>query len=146
MDGRPSEITAPDDPNGSLESVILPSAPTPRPTGKGRLVRRVIGILLTLTIFAWIFKPIILHWSDVKDRIHHTSLGRILFASLIFSIFLFVFRALTWRRILIGFGYRLPIAPTVRIWSSSELSRYLPGVIWQVVSRIYARQTVRRPR
>src|SRR6185437_6574956 len=62
---------------------------------------------------------------------------RVFCASLIFSAFLFIFRATTWRRILIGFGYRIPVAPTVRIWSSSELSRYLPGVIWQVVSRIY---------
>ena len=33
--------------------------------------------------------------------------------------------------------YRVPLAPAVRIWSTSELARYLPGVIWQVVGRIY---------
>ena len=36
-----------------------------------------------------------------------------------------------------GLGHELPIAVTTRIWSSSELARYLPGVIWQVVGRVY---------
>jgi hypothetical protein len=54
-----------------------------------------------------------------------------------FALFLFAFRAMIWRRILIAFGYRLPIAPAVRIWSTSELARYLPGAIWQVIGRVY---------
>ena len=54
-----------------------------------------------------------------------------------FAIFLFAFRAMAWRRILIGFGHRLPIAPTTRIWSTSEMARYLPGVIWQVAGRVF---------
>ncbi|HSZ59649.1 MAG TPA: lysylphosphatidylglycerol synthase domain-containing protein [Tepidisphaeraceae bacterium] len=95
------------------------------------------GIVITAAIFAWIFKPIVQHWEQVKDRIHHSSGWRVLVASLMFAAFLFAFRASTWRRILVGFGHRIPMAPAVRIWSSSELSRYLPGVIWQVVSRIY---------
>ena len=110
-------------------------------TGGGRQhgvwLRRGVGILITLAIFAWILKPIVLHWEQVKDKIAQTSWPRVALASLMFSLFLFVFRASTWRRILRGFGYRIPLAPAVRIWSSSELSRYLPGVIWQVVSRIY---------
>ena len=44
---------------------------------------------------------------------------------------------MVWRRILIGFGHYLPVAPATRIWSTSELARYLPGVIWQVAGRVY---------
>jgi len=102
-----------------------------------RWLARGVGIVITAAIFAWIFKPIVQHWEQVKDRIHHSSGWRVLVASLMFAAFLFAFRASTWRRILVGFGHRIPMAPAVRIWSSSELSRYLPGVIWQVVSRIY---------
>jgi hypothetical protein len=100
-------------------------------------LRRGLALLITAAIFAWIFRPIVQHWDQVKDRIHHTSTGRVLLASFMFAAFLFLFRASTWRKILRGFGYRIPWAPAIRIWSSSELSRYLPGVIWQVVSRIY---------
>jgi hypothetical protein len=44
---------------------------------------------------------------------------------------------MVWRRILIGFGHYVPVAPATRIWSTSELARYLPGVIWQVAGRVY---------
>ena len=63
------------------------------------------------------------------------SWSRVALASVMFSMFLFVFRALAWRRILIGFGHRLPIPAATRIWATSEMARYLPGVIWQVVGR-----------
>jgi hypothetical protein len=54
-----------------------------------------------------------------------------------FAVFLFVFRATTWRWLLLGMGERLPVAAAARIWSVSELARYLPGAIWQVLGRIY---------
>jgi hypothetical protein len=58
-------------------------------------------------------------------------------ASVMFAMFLFLFRAMTWRRVLKGFGHKLPYAAATRIWSTSELARYLPGAIWQVVGRVY---------
>jgi lysylphosphatidylglycerol synthase-like protein len=56
--------------------------------------------------------------------------------AVMFAVFLFAFRVLSWWRILDGFGHRLPLAPATRIWSISELARYLPGMIWQVVGRV----------
>jgi hypothetical protein len=99
--------------------------------------RRGAGVLVTLVIFAWILKPVLKNWDQVKDRVGQTDWSRVLLASAMFAAFLFVFRAMSWRRILAGFGYRLPVAPATRIWSASELARYLPGVIWQVVGRVY---------
>lgn len=100
-------------------------------------VHRLLAVGVTAAIFVWILKPIVRNWDQVKDRVWETSWTRVLVASVMFSIFLFLFRAMSWRRILIAFGYRLPVAPATRIWSSSELARYLPGVIWQVVGRVY---------
>lgn len=137
MDGQPEDQAPLNDDEQSSRLAPAEREILIVPSSKPRWLRRVIGICLTLAIFAWIFKPIVLHWDQVKDRIHDTRVAPVLFASLMFAAFLFVFRAMSWRRILIGFGHRIPVAPTVRIWSSSELSRYLPGVIWQVVSRIY---------
>lgn len=102
-----------------------------------RWLRRVGGFAVTAAIFVWILKPVVRHWDQVKDRAGQTSWGRVLLASVMFSAFLFAFRAMSWRRILTAFGHRLPVAPATRIWSSSELARYLPGVIWQVVGRVY---------
>ena len=103
----------------------------------GKYVNRVVGVLITGVILVWMIKPVVQRWDQVKDRIWDTNWTRVLFGSVMFAGFLFVFRAMSWRRILIGFGHRLPVAPATRIWSTSELARYLPGMIWQVVGRVY---------
>ncbi len=100
-------------------------------------LRRTIGVVVTVAIFVWIFKPIVREWHGVSERIATIRWSRFLLAAAMFAVFLFVFRAMVWRRILIGFGHRLPVASATRIWSTSELARYLPGVIWQVVGRAY---------
>lgn len=134
--GFGSFAISPDKQNVDPSSAHQPPA-RPRRSPAQVWFRRSIGIAITLAIFIWMFRPIVRHWQQLKDRIELTSWWRVMLASLMFSAFLFFFRMTTWRRILIGFGYRLPIAPATRIWSSSELARYLPGVIWQVVSRVY---------
>ena len=51
-------------------------------------------------------------------------------------MFLALVRAMTWRSILFGFGFPVPRPAALRVWITSELSRYLPGAIWQVISRV----------
>ncbi|HEV2295906.1 MAG TPA: lysylphosphatidylglycerol synthase transmembrane domain-containing protein [Tepidisphaeraceae bacterium] len=101
---------------------------------------RALSLTITILILLWILKPIQDQWHQIREEILRTSPGRIarfLIASAMFAAFLFLWRALVWRRILIGFGYRLPVRVATRIWSISELARYLPGAIWQVVGRVY---------
>jgi hypothetical protein len=88
-------------------------------------------------IFGWMIRKIARHWDDVREHLADISKINFMIAAVLFAIFLFAFRALVWRRILKRLGYRLPVAPATRIWSSSELARYLPGVIWQVAGRVY---------
>ena len=99
--------------------------------------KKVLGVVLTVGIFVWILKPIVLNWDKVKDRVWEMNWGRVAIGSVMFAAYLFFFRALVWRRLLKNFGHKLPIWPTTRIWSTSELARYLPGSVWQVVGRVY---------
>jgi len=99
--------------------------------------RRVASAALMAAIFGWMGHKVALHWAEVRDRAGSIHVGTFLLASAMFAAFLFVFRAMSWRRIVAGFGYRLPVAPAARIWSTSELARYVPGVIWQVAGRVY---------
>lgn len=100
-------------------------------------LRRAVAVALTVAIFVWILRPIVRDWPIVRERVLATNWWRVLGASAMFASFLFVFRALMWRRILRSLGHALPVAPATRIWSTSELARYLPGMIWQVVGRQY---------
>ena len=100
-------------------------------------LRRAVGLGITVAIFAWILKPIVRHWDEVGQRVMATNWWRVLLASAMFAAFLYFFRVLAWWRILKRLGHRLPLPAATRIWSTSELARYLPGVIWQVVGRAY---------
>jgi hypothetical protein len=80
-------------------------------------------------------RPLRKNWPAVREQIAALNVGQFLFASVLFAGFLLCFRALSWRRIVKAFGYKLPYGAAVRIWSTSELARYLPGAIWQVVGR-----------
>src|SRR5437899_1413262 len=100
-------------------------------------LKRAIGVAITLAIFAWMLKPVVQKWDQVGQRVKGIDWGLFGLAAVMFAAFLLVFRVISWRTILAGFGYRLPLAPATRIWSTSELARYLPGVIWQVVGRVY---------
>lgn len=115
----------------------LPAPPLRRRGGVMSWVRKGLGVLITVLIFVWILKPIVLHWGEIGHRILATNWWRVLAASALFACFLFIFRVLSWRRIVKDMGCPVPLAPATRIWSTSELARYLPGVIWQVVGRAY---------
>lgn len=97
--------------------------------------RRSIGIVIAAAIFFWMAKPIIRDWPHIRPYIHEINPGRFILAAVMFSVFLFVFRAVVWRLILTGFGHALPSAASLRIWCTSELARYIPGSIMQVIGR-----------
>ncbi|MBV8781453.1 MAG: flippase-like domain-containing protein [Phycisphaerae bacterium] len=101
-------------------------------------LKRVCAVAITVWIFTRICRPIVDHWSDpdVQRRLHEIEPWRFAVAVGMFSIFLFAFRALAWRRIMRSFGFLLPVAPAVRIWSTSELARYVPGAVFQVIGRV----------
>ena len=100
-------------------------------------LRRAAAVAITVWIFAIMIEPLRENWPIVREQIAAISWWRFALASLMFAGFLLYFRAMAWRRILKAFGYRLPYAPAARIWATSEMARYLPGAIWQVVGRVY---------
>ena len=101
-------------------------------------LKRVLGATITVLIFTHICRPIVEHWNDpeVQRRLHELEPWRFGVAVAMFAIFLFTFRAMAWRRIVQAFGFALPIPAAVRIWSTSELARYVPGAVFQVIGRV----------
>src|SRR6185436_3965644 len=100
-------------------------------------LKRAVVVALTLWVVMIMIRPLRAHWPQVKEQIAALRVWEFLLAVLMFSVFLLVFRAVSWRKALKGFGYKLPYGAATRIWSTSELARYLPGAIWQVVGRVY---------
>lgn len=100
-------------------------------------LKRMIAIGITLAIFYYMLRPLYVEWDSLRPRIAELRWGRLAGGALMFAFFLFFFRSLSWRAILAALGHRLPVGASTRIWSTSELARYLPGVVWQVVGRVW---------
>ena len=100
-------------------------------------VRRALALGITIAIFWMMVLPLKEQWPVVRSQLNPFIIARFAFAAVMFAVFLFAFRVLTWWRILKSFGHVLPLAAATRIWATSELARYLPGSIWQVVGRVY---------
>lgn len=49
----------------------------------------------------------------------------------------YLVRPLGWTRLIGGFGHGIPYWDIYRVYRKSELSRYVPGGIWQFATRVY---------
>jgi hypothetical protein len=100
-------------------------------------VKRFAGIAFAVAIFAWLARRVAQHWHEIDQQVMQINVLEVFAASVLFAIFLVTFRMVTWWRIMAGLGYRLPFAPALRIWSMSELARYVGSGISQMIGRVY---------
>ncbi len=100
-------------------------------------LRRLASVGVTAVLLYFVFEPIIRGWRNVEPYINKINPVEFVFATLMGSVFIFAFRVLPWWMLLAKIGHRLPGSTAARIWITSELSRYLPGMNWQVTSRSF---------
>jgi hypothetical protein len=82
----------------------------------GFLAYRIVTDIDRLRGFDWELRPALLALSVV-----------LLSAVLLWGV-------LVWRAVLRRFGLRVPLRPLARAWFLANLSRYIPGVVWQFLS------------
>lgn len=99
-------------------------------------LKRGVGIAFTIFVFAWLFRRIAGQWERIHDEVMRTSIWQFLAACALFAAFLLAFRMVTWWRIMAGLGHRLPFGAALRIWSTSELARYIGSGLSQMVGRV----------
>lgn len=99
--------------------------------------KRALSVAITVAIFYFMLRPMHDQWPSVSGKILGMSRLNLLIAIGLFAIFLFLFRAMVWRKLLKDFGHTIPVAPAVRIWATSDLARYIPGTSLQFAARSY---------
>lgn len=105
-----------------------------------RYIRFTIGAALTLIILAVMLKPIYVNWDEMREDLFDRAASTIVVPGIVFMVMFALFllmRAMLWRYVLAAFGHRPPLTASLRIWSHSELARYIPGSIWQVLGRAF---------
>jgi len=101
--------------------------------------RRIAGWLKWLVPLAAAFfigRIIYGQWAKVREFDWTWDPWFLAFSFAATSVWFFV-RAWVWRRIAHQFGTAIPYPECVRIFALAELSRYVPGTVWQYLSRIY---------
>ena len=99
-------------------------------------VLSVAKVLLPLVIAFFIGRVIYRNWQHVREAEWDLA-PRYLLLSLVLTACWFTVRPLVWSILLKRFGYPISFRGAYWVVRRAELSRYVPGTIWQYVSRIY---------
>ena len=76
------------------------------------------------------------NWFLVNDAVSQLSWGFVGLALLtVFPVYFLA--AFSWFLIIKQLGGKLPLRVSIQIWVMTNLSRYIPGVIWQYIGRVY---------
>lgn len=96
-------------------------------------VRRLISFILIAAAFAFLGREIVRNFDALREFDWQLRPGMLLLSLLALMVVL-VAGVGYWAIVLRGFGVRAPFVPLARTWFLANLSRYIPGVVWQFVS------------
>jgi hypothetical protein len=95
--------------------------------------RRILSAVLILAAFAFLGLEIARNVDELRNFRWAFRPG-ILLASLLLLVGVFCWGILVWRAVLRRFGVESDFLPLARVWFVSNVSRYIPGMVWQFVS------------
>jgi hypothetical protein len=88
---------------------------------------------LAVAVIAFVWRSAARHWDEFRrlEFPMHLRPGWIALAG---AVVLLTYGLLVaaWRAVILGWGERLGYRPALRIWTISNLGRYLPGKVWSV--------------
>jgi uncharacterized membrane protein YbhN (UPF0104 family) len=101
-----------------------------------KLLKKVIQFLIILIIFYFLIKSLVVNWNQVKDYHWELNWGWVILSFLIQGL-TFVILVEAWRKLLTNFGHTLSFQKIFKAWFVSNLGKYLPGKIWQILGAVY---------
>jgi glycosyltransferase 2 family protein len=97
--------------------------------------------LVTLAVVVFVGRSIARNWTEFRSLHLTLAVSPGWIAASVALVFLtYAMQIESWRRILAGWGQRLPFAPAARAWSLANLGRYLPGKVWSVAGLVVLAQ------
>jgi glycosyltransferase 2 family protein len=112
--------------------MTAPPATSHHSTGRRRLIAvakyAALGVVLL-----WCVRYLAAHWAEAQHALATTSpRWTLLAASAVVVLGAHAVLIQVWRSILAGAGERLAYLPAARIWTVSNLGKYVPGKVWQM--------------
>jgi len=98
---------------------------------RGRGPRRLVAWAFTLAVLIFVGIKLGQQWTAVRDALLAARPDVIALAlSCIAVLAVYALLIQTWRIVLAGWGYPLPFWDAARIWTVSNLGKYIPGKVW----------------
>ncbi|HOP07862.1 MAG TPA: lysylphosphatidylglycerol synthase transmembrane domain-containing protein [candidate division Zixibacteria bacterium] len=101
-----------------------------------KAVGLVLKLLLTAVIVFFLFRQISHHWQEIKDFDWEIS-WLPLIGSILVGLATFLIMASNWQSLIAGFGHRISLLKSFRIFYLSDMGRYIPGKIWPLMGILY---------
>jgi hypothetical protein len=88
-----------------------------------------------------VYRSLQRNWAEFRSLQVHLSLRAGWLAAALVTVFAtYVFFIEAWRRLLAGWGERIGPRPAARVWTLSNLGRYIPGKVWTVTGLVVLAQ------
>ena len=86
-----------------------------------------------LLVLGFVARFLIRNWATIRtERVDWQLAPGWILASLLIVVVTYALLVESWRRMLAGWGPRLPWRDAARIWVLSSLGKYLPGKVWAI--------------
>jgi uncharacterized membrane protein YbhN (UPF0104 family) len=93
-------------------------------------------VAVPIVISFFIGRTIYRNWQQVRETDWQFQ-PLYLLLSIVLTAPFFVYRPYVWKLLLGRFGYSIPFGGAFGVVRQAEMSRYVPGAVWQYVSRVY---------
>lgn len=101
-----------------------------------RRVGAVLKVALTVIIIYFVYRQVATNWAAIRAHEWAFHWGYLLL-SIAAGIITFVLLSALWGVIIAGFGHRLRVSESYRVFYLSNLGRYIPGKVWQLFGILY---------
>ena len=103
-------------------------------------IKIAVGILLVAFIAYTLFRNF-----DQLRSFHFVLNIPFLLASFVCGVLIYLSYGYIWYVITAKLGIAIPLVPSLRVWITSILGKYLPGKVWMLMGRVYFYQQFSQP-
>lgn len=98
---------------------------------------RVVQVALAVIVIALVARKIAEEWGAVRLALEHARPNWLaLAASGVIVLCTYAVLIQTWRVLLRGWQHEIPFLDAARIWTTSNLGKYLPGKVWSITALV----------
>ena len=101
-----------------------------------KLIKKVFPWIFGAGVIFFLIGYLVRNWQEVSAQNFELNWGYLI-PSLLLLLFLFFYQTVIWRYLLVSLGEKISISEAYRIFNISNLGRYIPGKVWQILGIMY---------